>query len=95
MGESQIENYFVNICRKEGWLCEKLIVMNKRGFPDRTVFGPGWIAFVEFKTLTGKLSPQQRWWGKRLSFECGQPWYLCDSKESADLIISQLKVNGL
>lgn len=33
-----------------------------RGFPDLTIAGLGWVLFVEVKTGSGELEPEQRAW---------------------------------
>jgi len=49
--ETSIETYFVNLCVRQGWLCEKFTVPGKRGVPDRIITaGPnGFVCFAEIK----------------------------------------------
>ena len=51
MRERDVETYFVNLCVRQGWLCEKFTSPSKRGVPDRIVTaGPnGFVCFVELK----------------------------------------------
>ncbi len=59
--EINYETKFVNLCAKEGWLCEKFIVPGKRGVPDRIITADrGYICFVEMKTPGGRLHPLQK-----------------------------------
>lgn len=37
------------------------------GYPDMTVWGPGWVALLELKSKTGKPSPAQREWGAKFA----------------------------
>ena len=60
--ESTLERSVVNYCKKRGLLCLKLAAP-QRGFPDRTILGPdGFVAFIELKTKTGRVSPHQKQW---------------------------------
>lgn len=60
--ESDDEKDFVRWCLKEKrCIALKLIILGKRGFPDRTILTPGpRVLFVEMKRGDGALSPQQR-----------------------------------
>ena len=74
MREVDIENAFVDFAKTRGCLALKLVLLNLRGFPDRTVLCPGGrVIFFEFKKPGGKLSKNQEKWISTLSklgFEC-------------------------
>lgn len=56
----------MSACRREGWKAIKLMPSEK-GVPDRIVIIPGGeILLVELKTETGRLSPAQREWHRRV-----------------------------
>lgn len=58
--EAKLESALEDWCDSKGWLCLKLVNTARRGFPDRTVIGPGWVAFIELKAPGGRLSHHQR-----------------------------------
>jgi hypothetical protein len=49
--------------------------MGDRGYPDLTLVGPSSIIFVELKTETGRLSPDQEEWRDRI-VAAGGEWFL-------------------
>lgn len=60
MTESQIENHLVEYAQSKGCMVEKLVMLGKRGWPDRTIIGPrGTVGFIEVKRPGGRLSAQQ------------------------------------
>lgn len=65
MREAELEKYFLNACRREGWKAVKFLP-SERGVPDRLVLTPGGGTFlVELKTETGRLSKAQEVWHLR------------------------------
>lgn len=61
MRESELERILVEEVRKAGGRAYKWISPGNDGVPDRIIFFPdGEVYFVELKTDTGKLSPQQK-----------------------------------
>lgn len=60
--EKQEERKFRLWCERQGYLCLKLAITGRRGWPDRTVITPEVVLFMEFKTPTGRLSAQQVYW---------------------------------
>ena len=57
----------------------KLIMLNKKGFPDRTTLCPGArILFIEFKRKRKKLSAAQVL-VKKLLMSFGFEYYVCDT----------------
>lgn len=65
MRESDLEKYFLNACRREGWKAVKFLP-SERGVPDRLVLTPaGGMFLVELKTETGRLSKAQELWHTR------------------------------
>jgi len=57
--EGNLEAAVRKWCHSKQWQCRKLIDVGQEGFPDRTVIGDGWVAFLELKTPVGKLRPGQ------------------------------------
>ena len=61
MKESELERILVEEVRKEGGRAYKWTSPGNDGVPDRIVIFPdGEIYFVELKTDTGRVSPQQK-----------------------------------
>lgn len=46
---------------------------SQRGFPDLVIAGPGGVLWVELKSATGRLSPEQETWRRALR-GAGQVW---------------------
>lgn len=68
MKESELERILVEEVRKEGGRAYKWVSPGNDGVPDRIVFFPdGEIYFIELKTDTGRVSPQQKIQLNRLS----------------------------
>lgn len=61
MLENEVEKYLVDYAELKGCKIEKLILKDRRGWPDRTIITPhGVTGFAEVKRPRGgKLSPQQ------------------------------------
>ena len=58
--EKNIEDEVVKWCDNQGWLCLKVLIKGRRGFPDRLIVAPhGIVAFLELKTSKGTLSIHQ------------------------------------
>lgn len=89
--ECTIEKHFCTYAKARGCLALKLVWLNRRGFPDRTVLCPGAKAFfIEFKTCRTKqaLSGPQKQIKKRLeSFEL--PYFICYQIGQAEAILDQ------
>ena len=72
MRERDIEAALVNEVRKHGGRAYKFVSPGNDGVPDRLVVMPGGVViFVELKSDTGRLGPQQKVQLKRLE-EMGQ-----------------------
>lgn len=50
-----IEQPFVNYAESRGWICEKVVSLSRRGWPDRFLARKGRIVLCEFKAP--KLAP--------------------------------------
>ena len=60
MRESAIERHLVERVRRIGGECFKFVSPGRVGVPDRVVILPGGeIFWIELKTWTGKVSPEQ------------------------------------
>lgn len=58
--ERKVELALARGAARRGWLCWKLTSPDLKGVPDRLVIADGVCAFVECKSATGALRPQQR-----------------------------------
>jgi len=89
--EGKIEQAFARYCRTRGVLCLKLEVASQAGFPDRTVIGPGFVFFVEFKRdMRCQPSGRQEWWIHELK-QRGQAAFVCYSlKDAVEVLESYL-----
>lgn len=82
--EVDTETEFCEYAKSKGCEALKLILLNKRGFPDRTVLCPGGkIFFIEFKRATkGRLRTNQSKVRKMLD-RLGFDYYICDNLKEA------------
>jgi hypothetical protein len=81
--EKDIEDEFVNFASKRGCKALKLVLLNKRGFPDRTVICPkAKVMFIEFKKPGEMLKATQCLW-KKLLESYGFRYRVCYDSESA------------
>jgi hypothetical protein len=61
MRERDLDRLFVAACKKRGIVTYKTSSYGARGFPDRTLVGPGRrVGFVELKGSDGALTVHQR-----------------------------------
>jgi len=60
------ESKFKTWCDSQGLFCLKLRLYESKGFPDRTVIGPGFVCFFEFKRPGESTSDHQHAWAARL-----------------------------
>lgn len=87
--EVNIEDDFVTYAKSKGFKALKLILLRKRGFPDRTVIGPGaTIFFIEFKKKGKKLAGTQHPI-RRLLHGFGFGYYVCDRPGQAEKILNR------
>lgn len=81
--EKDHEAEFVKYVKSNGCVAFKLIFLNQRGFPDRTVLFPkGKVAFFEFKRKGEKLRPTQVAVKNTLE-RFGFQYYVCYSCQDA------------
>ena len=65
--EKNIEKACLALAKKEDWLLPKWESAGNSGVPDRILIGPDkQIAFVEFKTQSGRQTPLQKRWQAKL-----------------------------
>lgn len=58
--EKNYETYLTRQCTQRKWLCLKGLVMNRKGWPDRTIIATrGVIVFCEVKKPKGRVAPLQ------------------------------------
>lgn len=92
--EVDIESPFCKYAKRKQCHALKLVFLNKKGFPDRTVICPGArVFFIEFKRKGKKQSPAQKLVQKlleRLGFE----YYVCDKKGQAENILDDFLAWG-
>lgn len=87
--EVDIETPFVDYCKKCGCLAIKLVILNKRGWPDRTTLCPGGrIFFIEFKRKNKSISSPQSKIRKTLE-RLGFKYYICDTIGQAEEILDE------
>jgi hypothetical protein len=60
--ERDIEQQFVRYAESMGFKAKKLRIDGENGWPDRTIFTPVGVLFIEFKKPGGRLSRKQRKW---------------------------------
>lgn len=54
-----IEQPFVDFAKSRGWICEKVVSLSRRGWPDRFLARKGRIVLCEFKAPGKKPTVQQ------------------------------------
>ena len=54
-----IEQPFVAYAESRGWICEKVVSLSRKGWPDRTLIRKGRIVLCEFKAPGLEPNPQQ------------------------------------
>ena len=85
--EIDIESEYCKYAKKRKCLALKLIILNKKGFPDRTTLCPGGkILFIEFKKLGKKPSPPQIMVRKIIE-SFGFEYHICDKLGEAENIL--------
>ena len=83
MKEKDLERYFVQFVKKHGGIAYKFETPGIRGAPDRLVFFPGRVLFVELKARRGFLSKAQRLW-HRTATQFGFPVLVLRTREEVD-----------
>lgn len=83
--ESKVEKACRLLAEKRGWLQFKIEKTNVNGFPDRLFIKDGRTVYVEFKSETGQLRPEQRHVIDKMR-EFGATVYVISSLEAADAI---------
>lgn len=84
-----IEKPFVDYVASHGCIAFKLIILNKRGFPDRTVLVRGGkIFFVEFKRENKEPDPLQIK-VKNILVKLGFGYYVCYKQGQAEAIFDR------
>ncbi len=92
MIESDIENAFVEYAKDRGCLAVKLRVDGQIGFPDRSVFTPNGVFFIEFKKPGGRLSISQQAWISKIQefgFQCFVIDELDEAKQRLNAFLSE------
>jgi len=87
IAETDIEDHYCTHAKKRGCKAIKLILLRKRGFPDRTTLCPGArILFIEFKRKGKKPSPVQ-YRVRKLLVSFGFEYHVCDEIGQAEKIL--------
>ncbi len=87
--EISIEDKFVKYAKNNKCKAIKLILLNKRGFPDRTVLCPGGrIFFIEFKRK-GKILKRTQSLIQIMLTSFGFKYYKCDKSGQAEQHLKQ------
>ena len=87
ISETDIETTFVKFAKNNRCQALKLIFLNKKGFPDRTIICPGGrVFFIEFKK---KNKPQSAIQIKvmKMLLKFGFEYHICDEKGQAEKIL--------
>lgn len=85
ISETNVEDDFCKYAKIKNCLAIKLVLLNLKGFPDRTVLCPGGrVFFIEFKKPKKKktLSSLQDKWKKTLE-DFGFIYYTCNNLQDA------------
>lgn len=94
--EKHDEQKFMRWCEEHNYLCLKLQLANKRGWPDRTIITPDRVIFMEFKTPVGVLSPHQKHWIKKLrGYGSVQVYVPRSCEEAIGFVTGRLKAQKL
>ena len=94
MRESKIENFFVQGCKKNGWLCLKFVSPSMTGLPDRIILMPkGRIFFAELKAPGKKPRPIQQVVHNKLR-KLGFSVCVIDSIETANVYLDVFSMLG-
>jgi len=59
--EGKIQKKITEHLKKDGWFVTKLMQTSTNGIPDVLAVRSGQTLFIEVKTLTGRLSPIQKY----------------------------------
>lgn len=87
--ELDVENFCVDYAKKYGVFCVKLVFLNRRGWPDRTLIANGGrICFVEFKRPKEKLRPTQAVIQKML-VGLGFTYHVCYDREQFKHLLTE------
>jgi len=78
MLERDIEKGVSNYAKVFGWITFKFVSPNNRGVPDRVFIKAGRVVFIEFKRVTGKLTPLQTIQIRKMR-DSGAEVYVCYS----------------
>lgn len=85
--EDDIEQHFVKFAKTRDCVAYKLIFLNRKGFPDRSVLCPGGrIFFIEFKKKGKLQSPIQIKVMKAL-IKLGFEYHICDEIGQAETLL--------
>ncbi len=85
--KEDIENPFVKFAERKGCKALKLVMLRKKGFPDRTVICPGGLVFfIEFKK-PGKLTTGPQKVIRKMLESFGFEYYVCDQPGQAEKIL--------
>lgn len=85
--EIDIESNYVTHAKNRGCKAYKLIILNRKGFPDRTTLCPGGrVLFIEFKRKNKSTTPAQV--GVRKTLESlGFAYHVCDVPGQAEQLL--------
>lgn len=89
--EVNIEDAFVKYAKRKKCLATKLIFLNKRGWPDRTVLCPGGIVFfIEFKKSNKEKLSATQIPIKRLIEGFGFKYFVCNTPGQAEKLLDEI-----
>ena len=89
--EKDIEETFRKYAKSKNCLALKLKLAFGRGFPDRTILGPGgFIFFIEFKKKNKKQTELQKEWQNTLE-KLGFKYFVCDEIGQAEKHLDKIQ----
>lgn len=91
MIENTIENYLVDKCHQNNYLCYKFVSPSQNGVPDRIVIGNGFTIFIELKRPSkNSLDPLQAVICQKMR-DSGAIVLMVNNKEKVDILIKLMK----
>lgn len=87
--ESDVEHYFVQQCKRFGYLTYKFVSPGQAGVPDRIVIGDeGWLTFIEFKKNTNEYPRALQFKQMRRLTKAGARVIVARSKAEVDWVFN-------
>jgi len=91
MLESSLQRKMMNLLKENGFTTRKLSAENFKGWPDLVGIGHGFTAFIEVKTVGGRLSEIQKRTIKERNEHGGYAISLWSTTDTENFISERLK----